>query len=270
MSGVPAATVLERCLTACAALGIVTHCPSEVLARWLERGRQGEQSNIVSLACPAYAYTRSSAGVLRYSYNGLEEGIGLAGQRFFPSLDAFHTLLRGELAVAHFQHEVLVADFEGFTEATLRRIGVTAAEFRQKSQRTAAAYQALGGKRIRAETFSQLSGGRTHWLRELKEMTQRVDAGEFATLADGERLRSIGEERRANFEQFFQQSIGPVDVLRRLITMRAIELATVGKLIAAAYANALVLSIGDGQCAAFLALAADLPVLDMSGGEFDS
>jgi hypothetical protein len=260
-------TRANKYLTALEKQGIRVHCPAWKLADWMAKGRSGERLTIVSPACPAYAYERPSNGPPRYTYSGLEGDIGLAGRRFFRGLDAFHSCLKMELSIANFCHHVLVADFEGFSEASLHRVGATAVEFREKSRSTAAAYQSIGGARIVCALFSDLFGGPAGWFRDLREMTGRASSGEFDALLDKDRIGVIGAERRAAFEQFFREPVDDGEVLEQVVTRRALELATAGALIASVYENTLILSISDEGTAAFFAMAADVPVLDMSGIE---
>jgi len=221
---------------------------------------------IASTACPAYAYEKPNGAPAKYTYSGLAGDIGLAGRRFFRSIDSVHRLFRQDLRIPNLDHEVLVADFEGFAETTLRRVGVMAADFGKKSWDTARAYQDKGADRIHSAVFSNVFGGRTRWTRELTEIMNRADAGEFPALLDKKNLISIGEKRRTTFEEFFREPISD-DAMEQLVSRRAVELATAGKLICGLYRNPLILSISDEQFSAFFGLAADAPILDMSGME---
>ena len=243
---------------------ICRHSSWEALAAWIERGRRGERLTVVSTACPAYSYARAAGEASRYTYRGLAGDIGLAGKRFFRSLDAVHRLLREDLGISNFRHEVLVADFEGFTRASLKRIGVTALEFSRKCRETAGAYRSEGGGRIRAGMFSNMFAGRERWLRELTAMMSRANAGEFPQLLDKEYLRNVGEERRTTFEELFREPLAGSD-MEQVVANRAIELGTAGKLICELYRNPLILSISDERFSGFFGLAADAPILDMSG-----
>jgi len=240
------------------------HCPLEKLASWIARGRRGEHLTLVSTACPAYSYVQPAGESSRYTYTGLAGDIGLAGRRFFRSIGSVHRLIRDELEIPGFRHEVLVADFEGFTRASLQRIGVTAMEFSSRCRETASAYQARGAGSIRAGMFSNMFGGRERWLRELTGMMNRANAGEFPELLDKGRLRRVAEQRRATFEALFREAMADAD-MEQVVANRAIELATAGKLICELYRNPLILSISDEAFSGFFGLAADAPILDMSG-----
>jgi hypothetical protein len=258
--------LIDACFDCFSREGIRCHSSLERLASWISTERSRERVTIVSTACAAYSYQTCTGAPPRYTYSGLAGDIGLAGRRFFRSLDAVHRLFREELGMANLRHEVLVADFEGFAEASLRRVGVTAAEFRNRCLETARAYADEGSTRIHSDTASNVLGGRTRWMGELAEMLDRADAGEFPVLLDRERLRRIGEARRATFEEFFREPIAD-DAMEHVVSRRALELGTAGKLISGRYRNPLILTISDDEFSAFFALAADVPILDMSGME---
>jgi hypothetical protein len=263
---VPNAQLIDLCLRCFEKEDIRCYSTLEKLAAWLVKGRRGEQLTIVSTACPAYSYLSPAGAPPRYTYSGLEGDIGLAGKRFFRSIDSVHRLLREHLGVPNFRHEVLVADFEGFTRASLQRVGVTAMDFNRRCLDTARAYRTKGAYCMRAGTFSNMFGGRERWLRELTEMMNRANRGEFPALLDKERLRNVGEERRATFEEFFREPVADGD-MEEVVVSRAIELGTAGKLICGLYRNSLILSISDERFSEFFGLAADAPILDMSGME---
>jgi hypothetical protein len=256
----------DTCLGCLEKEAIRSHSSLEKLASWLEKGRRGERLTIVSTACPAYSYVKPAGAPAHYTYCGLGGDIGLAGARFFRSMDSVHRLLREEMGISNFRHEILVADFEGFTRASLTRIGVAAMDFNRRCLETASAYQKMGGSRLRAGTFSNMFGGRERWMHELTEMMSRANAGEFPLLRDKERIRGVGHERRAMFEALFREPIADGD-MEQVVVNRAIELGTAGKLICDLYRNPLILSISDEQFAEFFGLAADAPILDMSGME---
>lgn len=264
---VEARQLIDICLDCFERENIRCHSSLWKLASWINNGRRGERTTIVSTACPAYSYDKPSGAPPRYTYGALAGDIGLAGNRFFRSIDSVHRLFRQDLRIADLRHEVLVADFEGFAETTLRRVGATATDFGRKCRQTARAYQEQGAERIHADRFSDVFGGRTRWVRELTQMMNRADAGEFGALLDKKRLIGIGEERRATFEEFFREPIGDDTMMEQLVSRRAIELATAGKLMCGPYRNPLILSVSDERFAAFFGLAADAPILDMSGME---
>jgi hypothetical protein len=256
----------DTCLGGLEKEAVRCHSSLEKLASWLEKGRRGESLTIVSTACPAYSYVKPEGAPAHYTYSSLAGDVGLAGARFFRSIDSVHRLFRQDLGVSNFRHEVLVADFEGFTRASLGRIGITAMDFNRRCWETACAYQSRGATRIRATTFSNMFGGRERWMRELTEMMHRATVGEFPALLDKECIRSVGQERRATFEALFREPIADGD-MEQVVVNRAIELGTAGKLICGLYRNPLILSISDEQFAKFFGLAADAPILDMSGIE---
>jgi hypothetical protein len=104
-------------------------------------------------------------------------------------------------------------------------------------------------------------------MRELTEMMDRAEAGEFPALLDRERLRRIGAARRATFEEFFREPIDDETMMEHVVSRRALELATAGRLICGQYRDPLILTISDEEFSAFFGLAADVPILDMSGME---
>jgi hypothetical protein len=267
-SGLELGSELRLLIETCFAKeGIRLHSSFEKLVSWISTGRRGERVTIVSTACPAYSYEKADGAPPRYTYSGLAGDIGLAGRRFFRSIDSVHQVFREDLGISDLRHEVLVADFEGFTEASLRRVGVTAAEFGKKCLETARAYQDEGGSRIHSDMVSNVFGGRTRWMRELAEMLDRAEAGEFPALLDGERLRRIGDGRRAIFEEFFREPIDDDAMMEHVVCRRALELGTAGKLIWSKYRNPLILTVSDDEFSGFFGLSADVPILDMSGPE---
>jgi hypothetical protein len=260
-------SLMDQCRDCFSSEGITLQSSPRKFADWVEKGRSGDFMFVVSTACPAYHYEHLPGTQPRYTYAGLGADIGLAGKRLFRSLDAFHRLLKEGLRIRRFQHQVLVADFEAFNDLGPKRVGMSSAEFRERTLSTTFAYGREGRGRIAPETFSEMCADTGRWRAEHNAMIKRVYDRSFPALLDRTLLQSVGTERRAQFEAYANEPIRDGEELEQVVLRRAAELATAGKLICERFCNALILTISDGGLSRFYGLATDAPVLDLSGFE---
>lgn len=130
------------------------HPPTSVttaVAIWLLRALDGEQSHILSVVCPDYAWreTGSPKRPVEYTFNGLGTGVGLVAQRF-----AKVTPLLGQFINAHglnIRCVVPIADVEA-TPDCCARVGVTREEFLRRNRLSQECLQRECSKHVRIET----------------------------------------------------------------------------------------------------------------------
>jgi hypothetical protein len=254
---------LQACRSFLQSRGItVTHDPQlSLLAQWLLKGFSGEPVTIVTPICPDYSYESSTEGEPYYTFESVGGTIGVAGERLFETLPALHRLL-SELGVRNFKHVACLGDFDGFSDETVRRVKVTREEFRACILGSREALRARAPVPLEPGLISDLCGGEAGWIQEVSDMRRRFGRNEFRHILTQEKGEAIRTERRAAYQRWYGTSVRE-RFIEMLVAFRAAEHATVGKLIAQAYPDALIVGVGDGGFSRFYATVAALPVWDL-------
>lgn len=112
------------------------HPPTSVttaVAIWLLRALDGEQSHILSVVCPDYAWreTGSPKRPVEYTFNGLGTGVGLVARRFVKVAPLLGQFIR-ELGLK-VKCVVPIADVEATAECCAR-VGVRYGEFIRRNR----------------------------------------------------------------------------------------------------------------------------------------
>jgi hypothetical protein len=224
---------------------------------WVRRARNGQRASMVSVVCPDYATSVDERGQPCYAFGGLNEGIGRAAQRLYPALSVLHRLIREELGLKDSQHYVYVADFEGFSEQNLIRVGVSEMEFTAKVRGQKVTLQRKSPVPVSVQLFSELCAGKVGWLKRLNQMRTR----ELAAQIDDKLIQDIVRDRSSIYRAWFRQEEYDERLFPMLAVLQAAEYATIGEILASHFANPLIIGAGSEKLLRLHRLVANLPVL---------
>jgi hypothetical protein len=245
--------------------------PSEVcalLAKVLERGRNGEEIVISGAFCPDYAYEETGDPNVpyRYTFNGLGDGIGLVAQQFLrvtPGLSAFFT----KIGIRH-RFVLGIGDFEADTVANLERVGVSDAEFRTRCERSLHAFRQQIGNDLplELEMFDRDRGqGRLRPLASSAlERLRRGDYGRCPELYPSfpAKLARVGKDYRTFYSRWEGRDLTELEVHDKVLVQGS-EYAAMGAILREDFGpNTIILSGDRPQMHLFDSFSApDLPVL---------
>jgi hypothetical protein len=236
------------------------------LCEWLAKGREGKPLSIVSPVCPDYAAEENAQGRYRFTFESLNDGIGLAAQRLFESLPALRDLFAEIIGATAVTHHVYVGDFEGFNDENVSRVGLDRQGFAERLVRSCDVIAARAPRPVVTALFaSALCGGEAGWLREYAQMHQRIETGEFAQLKNSAKVREIARARAPLYQRWFPGHEASDKFFEELVVKQGVEYAVMGKLIKENFENPLVLGADHHKMGYFFyPLDADIPVVYLS------
>lgn len=240
--------------------------PSEAemsrMVDWLERALAGEPSTIVSPVCPDYAVEDGNAAKHRFTFRGVNSGLGVTASRLFEALPAVSALLRDHLGL-DVTHYVCPGDFEAFSEETNRRLGIDEATFLEHLEGSRRAILEKAPTPVQSCFLTQLGGGKEHWLRLHADLVERMNAGAFGPIAGTPQVREVALGRRGLYDRWYNVTDRPVEFYESIVIRQGAEYAAMGVLVSgsARCPNPLILGADDHKMAPFYRLAADIPVL---------
>lgn len=253
---------MAQYLPALQKLGICAPSEQDIarLNRWLAQARTGAAMTIVSPVCPDYSAGAGEERKYRFTFRSLGTGCGLAGMRLLESIEGLHLLLR-ELGAENFVHHVCVGDFEAFSEANLKRVGLTCEAFLERNRLTAEALAGASPVPIQASLFTDHCGGRQGWTACHDKMIDRFEADAFGRLRDQDFVHQAAEARRELYRRWFGDSVSEPDFLIGTVLRQGAEYSAMAEVIAEHFANPLIVGADHHRMAPFYNLGREMPVL---------
>lgn len=227
------------------------------------KGIGGDRLTVVCPVCPDYEHeaTGDPDQPYRYTFEGLGDGIGLVAARLLQDLPRYHRFFqRNNIDV---QFVIAHGDFEALSDETLRQVGVSKEEFRQRLEGSARAIEsAAAGLPVVSAFFMDLCGGESGWVAR----HERARGALEATLVDrvaasiGIDWRDILEARRPLYERWVGPRACAGEYLPFLLNQGA-EYSVMGELARELYPNSLLLCCDHHAMAPFFRMSGRLPVI---------
>ena len=85
--------------------------------------------------CPDYEHIKVGNGFYKYTFNKLNDGLGLIGKRFISIMNKLHFTL--EQSNIKFKHYLLYGDFESYSKNICVRLKVNEKQFISKVEKSA-------------------------------------------------------------------------------------------------------------------------------------
>jgi hypothetical protein len=86
--------------------------------------------SIITALCPDYEHVHIGMGLYKYTFNRLNDGLGLIGKRLVKIIKEIHKVLRN--FDVSFNHYAYYGDFEAYSKPICNRVGSTEKEFIKK------------------------------------------------------------------------------------------------------------------------------------------
>ena len=91
---------------------------------------QKKKIQIISPLCPDYEYTKRGKNIFSFTFNALNEGIGLPGERIVKEVREIYKVLKNNNV--KFVHNVYYGDFEAFSKKNCDRLKISKQTFLEK------------------------------------------------------------------------------------------------------------------------------------------
>ena len=110
-------------------LGDFDNISSEQKISFINKIQKGKISIITPL-CPDYEHVYIGLGLYKYTFNKLNDGLGLIGKRLIKIINKIHKVLNDYKIP--FEHITYYGDFEAYSKEICKRVGSTEKEFISK------------------------------------------------------------------------------------------------------------------------------------------
>lgn len=207
------------------------------LKEWLSVALQGGAVTLVSAVCPDYATEEDTNGNRRYTFQGVDSGIGLVTRRFLdtlPELVRFFHDYKMKVKI-----RIALGDFEAFSAAILEKVQLTEEGFLERLRGSQKAIQEEVQRIIQEKSpqgtvtsevglFTDFYGGRECFEKACQRFKELFDKGQYGDSGlDEEKVKKILDARKPLYERWYGEK---EDYFSRL-KKQAAEYAAMGELI---------------------------------------
>lgn len=223
------------------------------IVEWIKTARSGQKVTIFINTCPDYAAEPigNSKKMYRHTFKFLGSGIGQIAKRILGILPALKQLCE-DLQINP-DIIITIADYEAFSDSTLKRMNLTKSEFLKKVDQSRLVFEQMANKVIPVKTFmfTDLCGGEEPWIKKTNEVMEyftreyfghsEIDKGIFLTIA---------KHRKALYKNWFNLN-DSIEQYTPIAMSQAVEYATIGFYITKIYPNCLLLGADSVDFAEF-------------------
>jgi hypothetical protein len=239
---------------------LLTYDNVKPLAPWFERVVRCEESCVVTMVCPTYKTVREETSKeVIYTFDGLEDGIGIVAQRALPAHIALWKFFRD--CGLGMRFILVMADNEADSAANLERVGVSREEFLKRVRANQHNTKAASPIEMPLETplLSEVAGA--YWSAALEAGKKRAHEIEDGGKMAGP-FRGALQQRGKLYERWAGRPLQGAEKHAMLYNQIA-EYGAVGRCVGTVFPNPFFLAADDPIMAPFVAAGGgpDLPLI---------
>jgi hypothetical protein len=233
----------------------------QTIAKWLETALTGVESVIFSPTCPAWTVDPQTQ---RYTFDGLDDGVGLVASRVLAALPEFSRFCQAHGLNVRFI--VAIGDFEA-TEQSCTKLGISRAEFLARLQRSQDAFR-LAASEIPSLETPFITALDDNWSLIQANAASAVNKNNFSGPLrwSGRKLLEIAQARLSLYIRWYGKSVDAVG----LTLAQGADYAAIGRMVSNRLPNPLVLAGDQVAMGAFWQTlqSTPLPVAYLRGNKY--
>lgn len=241
----------------------------QILDAWYIRARKQKKATLFSGICPDYAHTRIAKNLYRFTFDGLNDGVGVSAIRLVNNIEEIHNFfIEKEIAVSHVAG---IGDFEAFSKNVLVRVGETEESFLAKleTSQKALSKKINANDRMQFEMISHLCGGKENWLALFHEVLKRLQAKDFGATGIGQRdLEAILKSRKPLLQRWFPKIAE--STLEDLVIRQGAEYATLSHVVHQSLRDPLIIGVDHFKMLPFYNYHKKIPIFYLSSNYMEN
>ena len=149
--------------------------------------KQGQTLYLVTPCCPDYSKEKVG-NQYNFTFNKIENGIGLVAKRLEKNIKDIHDFLR--LNKIRFKHIISIGDFEAYSEKNLIKLNLTKKEFLKKTRINQKKIEKRFKikKCVTKKMFSEIFGNEKVWEKNLKKFYNLIRKGNYGQSGLNEKI----------------------------------------------------------------------------------
>ena len=236
--------------------GDFDHISAEQKISFIRKVLKGKISIITPL-CPDYEHVHIGMGLYKYTFNQLNDGLGLIGKRLVKIIKEIHGVLNN--FGIPFTHYAYYGDFEAYSTAICKRVGVTEKEFKQKLIISSKKMKKKIKEIHKTELLVNSLLSKKKWLENCKKNEKKIYYLIKTNMTFKKKIYDILPSRMELYKTWYPD-LDDKKYLNLLVTQGA-EYTTMGDLFFKKIKNPVVFGLDHPKMAIFYNVNVDIPVL---------
>ena len=212
---------------------------------------------IITPLCPDYEHVNIGMGLYKYTFNKLNDGLGLIGKRLSKIINNFHNILSKHKI--KYKHYLYYGDFESYSKAIQKRLNVSEKEFIGKLKKSSVKMRSKVNNLADVDLLVERLSKKNIWLKNCKENEKKIKAKYDKDIKFKILINEISSSRTELYSSWFPDKTEKD--YRNLVMQQGAEYTTMGDLFKKKFDNPIVLGLDHPKMADFYSLNVEIPVI---------
>lgn len=236
---------------------------------WFLRALKKNKATIFTGICPDYAYDVIGKNLYRFTFDGLNDGIGPSGLRFKKNFNQIYDFFKAKnIEVSYI---AAIGDFESYSSINLNRVGETEESFIAKLRISQKILEKkIGNKRnIIFPLIAEFFGGKNKWTNKFEYIHSRMLENDFGQSdIDESKLIKISASRMPLLERWFPEISS--EEVRKFIIWQAAEYATISEFVKERFSDPLIIGCDHFKMMPFFNFGGEQPIFYLTSNYMEN
>ena len=216
-----------------------------------------KELQIITPLCPDYEHVSLGMGLYKYTFNKLNDGLGLIGKRLSKILNDFHKILRKyDIKYKHFLY---YGDFEAYSNEIKKRLKISEEEFIKKVEVSAIKMKKKINGRAEVKLLVKDLSKKNFWQKKCYENFFLINKKFNTDIKFKMLINEIASSRTELYSSWFPNMKEKEFI--KLAMLQGSEYTSMGDIFKKKFKNPIVLGLDHPKMANFYSLNVDIPVI---------
>lgn len=216
-----------------------------------------KEIQIITPLCPDYEHVSLGLGLYKYTFNKLNDGLGLIGKRASKIIDNFQKIL--DKYDFKYKHYLYYGDFEAYSNEIKKRLKINEKQFIQKLEISAMKMRKKINENTEVKLLVKDLSKKSSWQKKCYENFFLIYKKFNNDVKFKSLINNIALSRKELYSSWFP-NIFEKDFCK-LVMSQGAEYATMGDIFEKKFTNPMVLGFDHPKMAIFYTLNTDIPVI---------
>tara|TARA_B100001175_G_scaffold313925_1_gene322339 strand:+ start:125 stop:1246 length:1122 start_codon:yes stop_codon:yes gene_type:complete len=212
---------------------------------------------IITPLCPDYEHVSLGMGLYKYTFNKLNDGLGLIGKRLGKIIINFHNILSKHNI--KFKHYLYYGDFEAYSDAIQKRLNISEDEFIKKLKKSSNKMKKKINNTAKVDLLVTKLSKKNIWLNKCKDNKKKIEKKYNKDVRFKILINEITASRSELYSSWFPGK--REKDYANLVMQQGAEYTSMGDIFKKKFKNPLVLGLDHPKMADFYSLNVDIPVI---------
>jgi len=213
--------------------------------------------HIITPLCPDYEHVHLGMGLYKYTFNKLNDGLGLIGKRLSIIIHKFHLLLKKYKI--KYKHHLYYGDFESYSLDICNRLKISENQFIKQLEKSSKKMDERLNKVAEVKLLVKEISNKKDWIKRCKINVNKLKKKYDLDINYKRTINEIVSSRTELYSSWFPEK-NEKDFLDLVIKQGA-EYSTMGDLFKLRFNNLIVLGLDHPKMASFYSLNKNVPVI---------